>query len=174
MKIKKNDFLLLIILLNISNFVLGGTIKLSLKSQGYYYSNSWINIGERKYVLDGRGINAIAFDPSDPNVLKMLKSDTHMSNPPGDDNVSKGFISFIGEVQSRKNWVIAIVSLDDSYLNMSEDLRQWFKRYGISLSFRGSYALVLQSDGLALNKIEGRFSIIEGSSTILESVIVSY
>ncbi|KAM9959353.1 hypothetical protein ACTFIR_000428 [Dictyostelium discoideum] len=175
MEINKNYFLLLLILLNISNFVLGGSIKLSLRSQGHGpIRTSWITIGERTYLLNGRGINAFAFDPANPSVVKMLKSDTYMEELPVVNDVSVGFTNFIGEIKPRKNWVIAIVSLDDSYLNMSEDNRKWFKGYGISLSYRGSYALVLQSNGLALNKIAGSSSTIEGSSSVLESVIVSY
>ncbi|KAM9970491.1 hypothetical protein ACTFIR_002347 [Dictyostelium discoideum] len=175
MKINKNYFLLLLILLNISNFVLGGSIKLSLRSKGSFeIKTSWITIGDRTYIFNGRGINAFAFDPSNPSVVKMLKSDTYMVDLPGVNDTSLGFLSFVGEIKSRKNWVIAIVSLDDSYLSMSEDVRKWFRGYDISLSYRGSYALVLQSNGLVLNKIAGSSSTIEGSSSFLESVIVSY
>ncbi|KAN0044926.1 hypothetical protein ACTA71_006452 [Dictyostelium dimigraforme] len=173
---KPNNYILIIfVFINISHLVFGGSIKLSLKSQGYFSGNSWINVGDMKYFLESRGINAIAFDPSNPNQVKIKICDTYMPDKDSENQLSSNdFKNFVQEIVTRQNWVLAIVSFDDSYKNMDGDLRQWFKKYDIALAYRGSYALVLQSNGFIYNKIASNSLPIEGSSLILDSVTISY
>ncbi|KAN0044927.1 hypothetical protein ACTA71_006453 [Dictyostelium dimigraforme] len=172
---KCNFLLFLLVLINISHFAFGGLVKLSIRSSGFTGGDSWIYIDDNKYMIDGRGITAAAFLPSNSRLLYMKTCDTYIPNKKNEKNLSIDFLEFIKEIGGLKNYLLTIVSNDESFNNMNSDLLQWISKYDISLGFRGSYVLILQSDGLGnFKKIASASNATADSSVSLNPFIFSF
>ncbi|KAM9994197.1 hypothetical protein ACTFIZ_005513 [Dictyostelium cf. discoideum] len=174
MKIYLIICLILIFFLNSKSLVYcGEPIPIMLQSVGGIYGTSFISIGKQQISAKSRGVTAIAFNPTDANTLKILAEDTHHWTNES-ENPSKSLLKWLKQIESfSPGWVVAMVSNDDSFISMSLDLKTYISKFGLNFGFRGSWLLVLQTNGINYKNLGSSFSLIADSTVSKGPIFVS-
>ncbi|KAN0044947.1 hypothetical protein ACTA71_006473 [Dictyostelium dimigraforme] len=149
-------------------------VPIILQSSGGFIGASYVSIGKQQFSIRSRGITAIAFNPSDLNTFRIKGDDAYHWVPDMDDSPSEYILTWLKHIEAfSPDWVVVLVSNDDSTVSMSKNLNSWLSKFGLKFGFRGSWLLTLQTNGISYKNLGSNYSVDKDSTVSKGPILVS-